>query len=119
RPALTAALADLRQRAAFVDRASDGLKFLMRAEGTVLAPISLGRTWTYYLNVLRGIVDMQRVANTEHALDCSTSPKDEQIDFLKHLRVTPDHGLRDALLSIQVRVELSEYSLHLAGSPGV
>jgi hypothetical protein len=98
-----------------VDRVSDGLKNLMRAEGTVLAPISLGRTWTYYVNVLRGIVDMQRVANTENALVCSSSPNQEQIDFLQHLRITPDHGIRDALLSIQVRVELSEYSLHISG----
>jgi hypothetical protein len=119
RQALVAALSELRQRASIVDRVSDGLKYLMRAEGTVLAPISLGRTWTYYVNVLRGIVDMQRVANTEHALVCSTSPKQEQIDFLQHLRVTPDHGIRDALLSIQVRVELSEYSLHISGERDV
>jgi len=119
RPALIMALGELRQRAAIVDQVSDGLKFLMRAEGTVLAPISLGRTWTYYVNVLRGILDMQRVANPEHALVCSPSPKQEQIDFLEHMRVTPDHGIRDALLSIQVRVELSEYSLHLSGSPSV
>jgi hypothetical protein len=119
RPALVAALADLRARAAIVDRVSDGLKLLMRTEGTVLAPISLGRTWTYYVNVLRGIVDMQRVANTEHTLVCSTAPRQEQIDFLEHLRVTADHAIRDALLSIQVRVELSEYSLHISGNRDV
>jgi hypothetical protein len=119
RGALTTALAELRQRATIVDRISDGLKILMRAEGTVLAPISVGRTWTYYVNVLRGIVDMQRVASTEHALVCSTSPKQEQIDFLQHLRVTADYGIPDALLSIQVRVELSEYSLHISGARDV
>jgi hypothetical protein len=119
RPALVAALADLRARAPIVDRVSDGLKFLMRAEGTVLAPVSPGRTWTYYVNVLRGIVDMQRVASTEHALVCSTSPRQESIDFLEHVRVTPDFAIRDALLSIQVRVELSEYSLHISGNRDV
>ena len=87
----------------------------MRAEGTVLAPISLGRTWTSYVNVLRGIVDMQRVANTEHALVCSSSPNQEQIDFLQHLRVTPDHGSATRCSRSKVRVELSEYSLHISG----
>jgi hypothetical protein len=115
RPALVEVFGELRQRASIIDRVSDGLKYLMKAEGTVLTRNSLGRTWTYYVNVLRNVIDMQRVANSEHALVCSTSPKQEQIDFLEHIRITSDHGIRDALLSIEVRVRLSEYSLHLSG----
>jgi len=115
RSALAEVVGELRQRASIVDRISDALKYLMRAEGTVLTRNSLGRTWIYYVNVLRNIIDMQRVANSEHALVCSTSPKQEQIDFLEHLRITSDHGIRDALLSIEVRVRLSEHSLHLSG----
>jgi hypothetical protein len=114
RSALAQVLGELRQRASVVDRVSDALKYLMTAEGTVLTRSSLGRTWTYFVNVLRNVIDMQRVANSEHALVCSTSPRQEQIDFLEHVRVT-DRGIRDALLSIEVRVRLSEYSLQLTG----
>src|SRR5258708_20858983 len=58
---------------------------------------------------------MQRVGNREYGVVCSGSPTQEEIDFLEHVRVTSDHGIRDALLSIEVRVRLSEYSLHLSG----
>lgn len=116
-PAIVRALGELRARAEILDEITNALISLMQARGTVLTRSALGRSWTYYINVLREIVDLPRAAEkVDRPLRCSTLPSQEQIDFLANIRVT-DQAYARALLSVRVTVELSEYSLQLSGEP--
>lgn len=116
RPALVQALQELRQRVPTVDEITKTLIGLMRTKGTVLTRSAIGRSWTYHINILREVVDLARAAEkVDRPLRCSTSPSQEQIDFLENIRVTSDQSFSRALFSIQVNVRLSEYSLQLAG----
>jgi hypothetical protein len=116
RTAIVRALGDLRARVGTVDEITRALIHLIQTHGTVLTRSAFGRSWTYSIYVLREIVDLARAAEkVDRPLRCSTAPSQEQIDFLAHIRVSRDHDFARALLSINVTVELSEYSLHLSG----
>jgi hypothetical protein len=118
--ALRQALAELRERSSVVDQATTGLIRLLKTRGRVLARSALNQQWTYYLNVSRELVDLPRFASVvDRPLNASAAPGKETLDFLRHVEVWPDRANPHALLSIQVRVQLSEYSVQALGKPEV
>lgn len=120
RQAIGEVLGELRGRSDAVRRVARSLTALLREKGTVLTGSVSGRRWDYYVNVLPGILDMQRICGElDDPLAREAQGAREQVAFLRHVWVTRDKGLPDAVLSVRVQVHLAERSLSTVGDPKV
>jgi hypothetical protein len=116
RAAIAALLSELRARSQTMDRVATALVELLRDAGTPVTGRLAGRTWTYYLNLLRDLVDPQRIASPlPSPLAVGATKREEQAGFFASLRVTPERPMEGAFLSVRVRVQLSERSLRQTG----
>ena len=116
RPGIAAVIEDLRGRERIMDKIRGALIGLLKSEGTAITRSTQGRTWDYQINVLRSLVDWQRIASTvDRPLAADPSPHQEQIDFFRAIQITPDHTLSGSLFSVRVRVRLAERSLCTMG----
>jgi hypothetical protein len=116
RPAIEEVMRDLHARSGIMQRIARALTALLRERGTVLTRSVSGRRWSYYVNVLPGVVDMQRIGDElADPLACGPQAPQEQIDFLRHIWITREESLTGALLSIKVQVRLMERSLYSQG----
>jgi hypothetical protein len=118
KPAIERALRELHLRAGVMERIARALTALLREKGTLLTRSVSGKRWSYYVNVLPGIVNMQRIGDElDEPLACDSHPMQEQIDFLRHIWVSRDTSQAGALLSVRVQVRLMERSLSSLDMP--
>ena len=85
---------------------------VLRAGGPVVTHGAEARQWDYFVNVLRGLVNRQRVGHgLDRPLASDETPARELMAFYKSVRVTQVRSLPSSLLSQRVRVRLGERSL--------
>jgi hypothetical protein len=116
RKAIDETLVMLEQRASKVDTVSRALISVLKAGGAAVTERLDGRTWEYFVNVNRGLVNLDRIANAlDRPLARDETPSNELVAFFRSIRITPDRGLSSSLFSVPVRIRLGERSLMSSG----
>lgn len=116
RTGIAALIEDLRARAPVVDAISRALVGVLKTAGTPATTSAAGRSWDYHVNVLRSVVDPQRIASPlDRPLAVEDAPGRETLGFFRHVRISAGAALPGSLLTLRVRVRLAERSLHAAG----
>jgi hypothetical protein len=116
RQAIGETLSTLEEQAALVDTVRRALLTVLRAGGVVVADRPGGRTWDYFVNVSRQLVNLDRIAySLDRPLAIEEAPSREIIAFFRSIRITPDAGLPSSLFSLPVRVRPGERSLMSSG----
>jgi len=106
----------LEEQAALIDTVRRALLTVLRAGGVVVANRSGMRTWDYFVNVSRQLVNLDRIAHSlDRPLAIEEAPSREIVAFYRSIRVTPDSGLPSSLFSLPLRVRLGERSLLSSG----
>jgi hypothetical protein len=115
-PAIAQTLSGLEQQAAKIDTVRNALLSVLRAGGAVVADRAGGRTWEYFVNVSRQLVNLDRIAHSlDRPLAIEEAPSREIVAFFRSVRITSDASLASSLFSLPVRVRLGERSLMSSG----
>jgi hypothetical protein len=120
RDAIDETLVMLEQLASRVDTVSRALITVLKAGGAAISERFEGRTWEYFVNVSRRLVNLDRIAHSlDRPLAPDESPSNEIIAFFKSIRITSDRSLPSSLFSLPVRIRLGERSLMSSGGTAV
>ena len=116
RQAIGETLSMLEQRAGVIDAVSRALVMVLKAGGAIVASARGGRTWEYFVNVSRQLVNLDRIAHSlDRPLAIEEAPSKEMVAFFRNVRITADSPLPSSLFSLPVRVRLGERSLMSSG----
>lgn len=116
REAIDETLTMLEGQASRVDIVSRALITVLKAGGAAVTERFDGRTWEYFVNVNRRLVNLDRIADSlDRPLATDESPSREMLAFFKCIRITPDRSLPSSLFSLPVRIRLGERSLMSSG----
>jgi len=116
REAIRETVSTLEGQAGRIETVSRALVAVLRAGGAVVANGRGGRTWDYFVNVSRHLVNLDRIAHSlDRPLASEEAPSKEMVAFFHSIRITPDNGLPASLFSLPVRVRLGERSLMSSG----
>jgi hypothetical protein len=111
--AVARTLASLEVRAAAVARISRALVGVLKDAGTIVSAGILERSWDFFVNVRRSLVDVRRIG---FAVDSplmlpANSPGAETAAFFRQVHVTAGRPLPGHLFSLRVRVRLADGAL--------
>jgi hypothetical protein len=116
RQAIAETVSRLEQQAGQMGIIRRALLTVLRTGGVVVADMPGGRTWDYFVNVSRQLVNLDRIAHSlDRPLAIEEAPSREIVAFYRSVRITQGAGLPSSLFSLPVRVRLGERSLMSSG----
>jgi hypothetical protein len=116
--AITRLLDDLESRQATVVKISRALTSILKTAGTAVTAGVAGRSWDFFVNVRRSLVDQQRIgfAVDTPLMAPAESPAKEMAAFFRQIRITAGRPSPGHLFSLRVRVRLAEGALRTSTS---
>jgi len=109
-------LASLEKRIDVMQRIASAVIGILKRKGPLFNELAC-QPRSYYLNILRGILNRERAFQGQPEPLVKPAPgQDQRIEFFNCLQVTTADPLPDALFSLRVSVKLGESLLHMPHS---